>query len=43
MVSLPGTPSPNAGDRSGYATAQKHQMHGIRAVRRDSGNKGPSS
>jgi hypothetical protein len=43
MALLPGTPSPNPGDRSGYAAARKHQMHGIRAVRRESGNKDPSS
>ncbi len=34
MNSLPGTRLPNPGDRSDNATARKHQMHGIRAVRR---------
>jgi hypothetical protein len=43
MTSLPGTLSPTPGDRSGYATARKHKMHGIRTVRLDSGNKDPSS
>jgi len=43
MHLLPGTQLPNPGDRSGYATARKPKMHGIRAVRRNSGNKDPSS
>jgi len=43
MASFPGTLLPNPGDRSGYAAARKHQMHGIHAVRRVSGNKDPSS
>jgi hypothetical protein len=42
MPSLPGTQSPNPGDRSGNATARKHKMHGIHAVRRQGGNKDPS-
>jgi hypothetical protein len=43
MASLPGTLSPNPGDRSGNATARRHKMHGIRAVRRESGTKDPPS
>jgi hypothetical protein len=43
MTPLPCTLLPTPGDRSGYATLREHQMHGIRAVRRDSGNKDPSS
>lgn len=43
MNSLPCTLPPNPGDRSGYAKAGKHLMHSIRAVRRMSGNKDPSS
>ena len=42
-TSLPGTPPPSPGDRPGYATARKHQLHSIRAVGGDSGNKDPSS
>jgi hypothetical protein len=42
MNSLLCTLSPNPGDRSGNATARKHKLHGIRAVRRQGGNKDPS-